>query len=99
MPPQKSSHRRIAADRLRESLEMDGMNTSALSSIFKEEPPDLKTFLYDSKYLNHLRPTLPYVDESGYKFTLSDVQYDFVRNFEQVFEPELYIAMVEEFGD
>ena len=99
MTTQKASHRRIAADKLRESLEMDGMNTSALSSIFREEPPDLETFLYDEKYLNHLRPTIPYADTSGYAFKLSDIQYDFVRNFEQIFEPELYIAMVEEFGD
>lgn len=98
MARQTSSSRRIAAEYLREQLEMDGLKTSALSSIFAEEPPDLKTFLYDKKYLNHLRATIPFPDENGYKFTLSDIQYDFVRNFEQIFSPELYIAMVEEFG-
>lgn len=94
----QSGWRRVAADMLRDELEMDGLKTSALSDIFENEPPPLNTFLYDSAYLNHLRPTNPFVDESGYKFTLSPIQYDLVRSFEQIFKPELYIAMVEEFG-
>lgn len=90
--------RRIAADFLREQLEMDGLNTSALSQIFVEEPPPLDVFMYDHKYLNHMRPTLPAPDESGYAFKLSPIQWEFLRDFEQIFHPELYIAMVEEFG-
>ena len=89
---------RIAADFLREQLHTDGINSSELSSVFTEEPPDLDTFLYDSSYLNHLRPTLPTVDDEGYSFKLSHIQRDFLRSFEQIFFPELYIAMVEEFG-
>ena len=91
--------RRIAADFLREQMQMDGIKSSMLSQIFHEEPPPLDTFLYDPKYLNHLRPTLPSPDESGYPFKLSPIQWEFVRNFEQIFRPELYIAMVEEFGE
>lgn len=94
-----SAARRIAADFLREEMQMDGIKSSELSKIFENEPPTLTTFLSDSQYLNHMRPTLPSVDEAGYEFVLSPIQYDFVRNFEQIFRPELYIAMVEEFGD
>lgn len=93
-----SAARRIAADYLREQFEMDGLSTGALSSIFESEPPKLNTFLYDSAYLNSMRPTLPTVDESGTPFKLTPIQWDFLRNFEQVLKPELYIAMVEEFG-
>lgn len=93
-----SAARRIAADFLREQFEMDGMNTSALSGIFDSEPPHLADFLYGVDYLNHLRPTLPTIDESGYKFTLTPIQWEYLRNFEQIFKPDLYIAMVEEFG-
>ena len=89
---------RIAADFLREQMRTDGIKSSELSSVFTEEPPDLDTFLYDSSYLNHLRPTLPTVDSDGYAFELSPIQRDFLRSFEQIFFPELYIAMVEEFG-
>ena len=89
---------RIAADFLREQMHTDGIKSSELSSVFTEEPPDLDTFLYDSSYLNHLRPTLPTVDSDGYAFELSPIQRDFLRSFEQIFFPELYIAMVEEFG-
>lgn len=94
-----SAARRIAADFLREEMQMDGIKSSELSKIFENEPPTLTTFLRDAKYLNHMRPTLPGVDDQGYAFDLYPIQYDFVRNFEQIFHPELYIAMVEEFGD
>lgn len=92
-------HRRIAADYLREQLQMDGESTGKLGSIFEEEPPPLSRFLYDSKYLNHLRKTTPTLDEESYAFRLSPIQWEFLRNFEQIFYPELYIAMVEEFGE
>ena len=94
-----SSTSRILADMLEEMYETEGVGAGALSHIFKEEPPNLDTWLYDSKYLNHMRPTLPTPDLNGYKFTLSPIQYDFVRNFEQIFYPELYIEMVREFGE
>lgn len=89
---------RLAAEFLRDQMQTDGIQSSELSRIFKEEPPPLKTFLYDQKYLNHLRPTLPSPDLEGYAFELSPIQWDFLRNMEQIFYPELYIAMVEEFG-
>lgn len=92
------SSRKIAAEFLEEQLQMDGIGTGKLSEIFDEEPPPLDVFLYDKKYLNHMRPTVPIPDESGYAFKLSPIQFDFVRNFEQIFYPELYISMVEEFG-
>lgn len=92
------STRRVAADYLREQLKMEGAGLGALSATFNDEPPGLNDFLYDAAYLNHLRPTQPTVDESGYAFTLSDIQFDFLRNFEQIFRPDLYITMVEEFG-
>lgn len=98
MMASSSAARRIAADYLREQFEMDGLGTGALSHIFESEPPNLSTFLYDSNYLNHMRPTLPSIDTSGTPFTLTPIQWDFLRNFEQIFKPELYIAMVEEFG-
>ena len=89
---------RLAAEFLREQMQMDGIKSSELSAIFHEEPPALETFMYDQKYLNHLRPTLPTVDDVGYPFKLGDIQLGFLRSFEQIFQPELYIAMVEEFG-
>lgn len=94
-----SASRRVAAEFLRDQLQMDGIKTGTLSSIFENEPPPLDVFLYDHAYLNHMRPTLPSPDESGYAFRLSPIQWDFLRNFEQIFKPELYIAMVEEFGE
>ena len=94
-----SATNRIAADFLREQLQMDGIKSSELASVFKEEPPALDRFLYSPDYLNSLRPTIPRPDEHGYEFRLGPVQWDFLRSFEQIFLPELYIAMVEEFGE
>ena len=84
---------------LEDLYQTEGVGAGALSHIFKEEPPPLDVWLYDAKYLNHMRPTLPTPDLTGYPFKLSPIQYDFVRNFEQIFYPELYIEMVREFGD
>lgn len=77
--------RRIAADKLRESMQLDGTPTSALSSIFEREPVPLSEFITSSNYLANP--------------PLSGIQYDFVRHLEQVYKPELYPALVEEFGD
>lgn len=82
--------RRIAADILRDELQMDGTPTSQLSDIFEREPAPLKAFISDPKYLNNMRI-------SG--FSLSDIQYNFIRNLEQIYLPETYIALVEELGE
>lgn len=76
---------------------MDGIKSSYLSEIFTDEPPPLDVFLYDTKYLNGLSENYPTPSEPG-SFRLSEIQYDFVKNFERIWAPELYIAMVEEFG-
>jgi hypothetical protein len=80
----RSYYRRIAADILRDELQMDGTPISELSDIFDREPVDLTTFVTDRSYLNFPR--------------LSDIQFDFLRHLEQVYRLETYIAMVEEFG-
>ena len=75
------------ADMLRNELEIDSnKSTSELSKLFDEEPPPLDVFVADQKYLNN--PTTP----------LSGIQFDFVRHMEQIFRPETYVLMVEEFG-
>ncbi len=60
---------------------------SALETIFREEPVDLRTFIQDSKFLN-----LPEID-------LSEVQSNAVRHIERIFYPELYPLMAEGFDD
>lgn len=94
-----TSVKRILADMLEEKYQMNGAGAGALSAVFKEEPPGLETFLYDSKYLNSLRPTLPYPHTSGFEMRLSPIQFNFIRSFDQVFKPDLYIEMVREFGE
>lgn len=76
---------RSLADQLRDRLQTDGVKTSELSRIFSEEPPDLTRFMREKKYL--ASPAL------------SDVQYEAIRHMEQIYEPELYPAMVEEWGE
>lgn len=58
---------------------------TALDRIFREEPPDLTTFVTSPAYLNNP--------------PLSPIQYDAVRHLEQVFMPETYHAMAEEWGE
>jgi hypothetical protein len=78
--------KRSLADRLRNDWQIETtQSTSALSDIFAEEPPDLTTFVQDSKFLENP--------------ALSLDQFDFVRHFEQVLYPETYVLMVEEFGE
>lgn len=72
------------ADALRNDLQIETPSSSALSEIFIEEPPDLKTFVEDKQFLHNL--------------PLGPIQFEFVRHFEQVLKPETYILMVEEFG-
>lgn len=68
---------------------MDGLPTSALSDIFETEPVPLATYLYDSKFLGLAKQ----------KIELSPIQFDFIRHFEQVYNPETYIALVEQLGE
>lgn len=84
-----ASRRRMALrDMLQNTLEIeDPEEKGALSDIFDEEPPSLDYFITDSHYL----------DQRG--VVLGDLQYDFVRHFEQILYPETYILMVEEFGE
>lgn len=72
---------------LRNELQTETASTSALSDIFDDEPPPLADFISDKKYL----------DQRG--VTLGELQYDFIRHFEQILYPETYILMVEEFGE
>lgn len=83
-----ASRRRMAlADMLRNELEVETGPTSALSHIFEEEPPPLDVFVEDRKYL------------ANEGVSLGELQYDFVRHFEQILYPQTYILMVEEFGE
>lgn len=61
--------------------------TTNLSVLFEEEPPPLEVFIRDKKYLNNPEQSL------------SPIQYDFVRHFEQIFLPDLYPDMVAEWGE
>lgn len=79
--------RQALADLLRNELEIETGSTSLLSEIFDEEPPPLSVFVSDKHYLNNGNARL------------SEMQYDFVRHFEQVLDLETYILMVEEFGE
>lgn len=80
-----SRRSRTLADQLRERLQTDGVKPSALSEIFSEQPPTLTEFNCGQKYL--------------YSPALSDVQFDAVRHMEQIYEADLYPAMVEEWGE
>jgi len=84
MTASSSYHNRIIADMLRDDLQMDGTPASALSDIFEREPVPLTAFIADNAYLGNPR--------------LSGIQFDFVHKLEQIYLPETYIAMVEEFG-
>lgn len=75
------------ADMLRNELHIETTAATPLSDIFDEEPPTLGNFISDKKYL----------DQEG--VVLGDLQYDFIRHFEQIYLPETYILMVEEFGE
>lgn len=82
-----ASRRRMSmADMLRNQLELDTDKATPLSDVFEEEPPLLLPFVSDKKYL----------DQTG--VILGYYQHDFIRHFEQIFYPETYILMVEEFG-
>lgn len=76
-------NRRSLADRLRNDLEVETKPTSELSKIFAEEPPPLDVFVRDTQYM----------DQDPFK--LGEIQYDFVRHFEQVLDLPTYIMMVE----
>lgn len=84
MPP-KSYYARMAADILREQNQTDGLPTGELGKIFETQPVPLKRFLSESYY--------------GINLHLSDIQEDFVRHFEMVYNMDTYIAMVEEWGE
>ena len=75
---------RVIADMLREQYQTDGTPTGMLGDIFEREPVNLTTFITGRAYLRNPR--------------LSDIQYEFVRMVEQIYRPETYIAMVEQFG-
>lgn len=63
--------------------------SEALAKIFREQPVDLTTFVYDSRFLNF----------KAYDVTLGPIQYDFVRHFEQILFPPTYALMASEWGD
>lgn len=62
-----------------------GETVGSLDDLFVEEPVDLSCFVQDKKFLNNP--------------PLSPVQYEFVRHFEQIYLPETYPLLVEEFGE
>ncbi len=59
--------------------------TQGLSGVFEEEPVPLEVFVTGKRYLNNP--------------PLSPIQYDAVRHIEQIYLPETYPLMAEEFGD
>lgn len=83
--PRHGYIRRIAADMLREDIQSDGVPAGELTSIFEREPAPLKEFVESGSYLGNP--------------PLGVIQYDFVRHLEQIYRPDLYPAMVEEFGE
>lgn len=60
-----------------------GQRFASLEEIFEEEPVDLTTFVRGRDFLNSPR--------------LSPLQYDVVRHLEQIFYPEVYQKMADEF--
>lgn len=80
----RASAARIMADMLREEHQTNGTPTGALSDIFEREPVPLTQFVTSRNYLANP--------------PLSAVQFDFVRTMEQIYTPDTYIAMVEQFG-
>lgn len=79
--------KRSLADMLRNQMQVETKHLSPLEELFEEEPPSLKVFIKDKKYLNQD------------PFYLSDIQEEFVLHFQQILSPETYILMVEEFGE
>lgn len=78
------------ADMLRNELQIEepvSTEGTALSDIFEHEPVPLNVFVGDSTYL------------AQHPYSLSEVQYGFVRHFEQILHPATYALMVEEFGE
>lgn len=59
-----------------------------LWDIFEERPVPLTEFIQSEQYLN-----------LGEDFTLSDIQFDFVRHMEQIFFQDTYTKMAEAWGD
>lgn len=59
-------------------------SSSSLDDQFAEEPVPLTTYVQDRKFLGNP--------------PLSQVQYEFVRHFEQIYLPETYPLLVEELG-
>lgn len=76
---------RSIAERLRERQEINERQETPLEEIFAEEPPPLDVFVQDKKYLNNP--------------PLSPVQYEVVRHLEQIYLPDTYPMMVENFGE
>jgi hypothetical protein len=73
------------ADKLRAKAGLAKSPASAVWDIFREEPPDLTTFITHEDYLNNP--------------PLSPVQYDALRHLEQVFFPETYELMEQAWGE
>lgn len=71
-----------SAQELRDYLKID--EVGSLTDIFEEEPVPLTTFITDKNYLNNP--------------PLSQTQYDTVRHLEQIYLPETYPLLMEEFG-
>lgn len=86
----RGASRLSLADMLRNELQIEEPDapddSSALSEIFEHEPVPLATFVGDSTYL------------AQHPYSLSEVQFGFVRTFEQILHPSTYALMVEEFG-
>jgi hypothetical protein len=77
--------RRSIADMLMNEFEVEDSDIKKrpLEDTFREEPPTLDQFVQDKQFLQNL--------------PLGEIQYDFVRHFEQILYPETYIQMVEHF--
>lgn len=82
--------RRDLAERLKAeyglSESLPKAKATMLDDLFEVEPVPLEVFIKDKGYL-------------GQPFGLGPIQFDVVRHFEQIFFPETYIQMVEEFGE
>lgn len=82
----KSSAARIFADMLQNDLQVEDRELTPLDDIFVEQFPPLLTFIEDADYMR-----------MG-SLTLSPIQEELLRHFEQVLNPSTYIEMVRHWG-
>lgn len=85
--PSAPKKRFSLAEQMRNEQHLVTKSNASLTGVFSEEPVPLEVFMKDKRYLGQ--------EDSN----LSPIQYDIVRHMEQIYLPELYPFMVENFGE